>query len=100
MTGLDDGQDPKRAPPYSSPMTEASTHRQRLRTVCALALWPVLENALRWTVEATDTFIAGHQPHALAAADAVGITTYLDWFMGLMQSAIGVGVTALIARAT
>ncbi len=76
------------------------THAQRFRTVFALALWPVLENALRWTVEATDTFIAGHQPNALAAADAVGVTTYLDWFMGLMQSAIGVGVTALIARGT
>ncbi len=86
--------------PYAAaPMPPATTHRERLKTVCALALWPVLENALRWTVEATDTFVAGHQPHALAAADAVGVTTYIDWFMGLMHSAVGVGVTALVARA-
>lgn len=76
--------------------------RHLFRLVGMLALWPVLENALRFWVDATDLFFAARLPEAirLAAADAIGVVTYLDWFMGMLQMAMAVGATALIARAT
>jgi putative MATE family efflux protein len=56
----------------------------------------------------TDTYVAGHTLMAghsgtddnarTAAAAAVGVMTYLQWFGGLMTAALGVGATAIVAR--
>lgn len=73
------------------------------------------ENLLHIFVGLTDTYLAnnvepivGLRGDALveanrfnaASAAAVGATTYVLWFMGLMTGAVGTGSTALIARAT
>lgn len=81
----------------------------------ALAVPLCAENLLHILVGLTDTYlannvmpVAGLTGEALAqatrynaaAAAAVGSTTYVLWFMGLMTGAVGVGSTAIIARAT
>jgi len=62
---------------------------------------PVLaEHALHMVVGVNDTYLANHLgAESTDAAAAVGTVTYFLWFLGLMTSALGVGSTALIARA-
>lgn len=59
------------------------------------------ENLLHILVGVTDVYLAGHLANrAEAATAAVGAVAYVLWFVNLLGSAIGVGSTALIARAT
>ncbi len=67
------------------------------RIVLALAWWPLLEQLLAALVGFVDTALAGRlEP---AATEAIGAAGYMLWLMGLMQGAVGVGSTAIIARA-
>ncbi len=60
--------------------------------------WPVLiESALGSFVGLTDTTLAAGLSQE--ATDAIGGTAYFMWFVGLVGMALGVGATALIARA-
>lgn len=68
------------------------------RQVAVLALWPLLEQVLNFTVGFTDMAIAGHLGSA-AAIDALAPAGYLQWLVGMMQMAVSVGGSALIARA-
>jgi putative MATE family efflux protein len=65
--------------------------------VIALSLWPLLEQALTFLVTFVDTVLAGHLDAAAVAA--VGIAGYMIWLLGLIQSAVSIGATALISRA-
>ncbi len=73
-----------------------------LGTMLALAMPTIVEQFVSAGVGFTDTIVAGHtgatsDAHAAASA-AVGTMTYLQWFAGLMTSALGVGATAIVAR--
>ncbi|MGN6370088.1 MAG: MATE family efflux transporter [Phycisphaerae bacterium] len=70
--------------------------------IMALALPTIVEQLVSALVGVTDTWVAGRTgpdaaAHAAVAA-AVGTMTYLQWFAGLMTSALGVGATAIVAR--
>ena len=71
--------------------------------VLRLASPAIAEQVLGAVIGLTDTVVAGHLPGTAntisAAAAAVGIMTYLQWFAGLMTAALGVGATAIVARA-
>ncbi|MBI1336262.1 MAG: MATE family efflux transporter [Phycisphaera sp.] len=72
------------------------------RQVFVLAIWPFLEQLLSFFVGTTDLALAGRlAPNELrvAAMDALAIAGYLGWLMSLMQSAVGIGATALVSRA-
>ncbi len=85
------------------------------KALLILALPIMAEHLLHIGVGLTDTYLAnnmvltsGLSGDALEAARAanaraaaaVGSTTYVAWFMGLMTAAVGTGSTALIARAS
>ncbi len=60
--------------------------------------WPVLcESFLNATVGLVDTSLAAGISEA--ATSAIGVASYFQWFIGLVAIAIGVGATAMIARA-
>lgn len=60
--------------------------------------WPVLlESFLNSLVGLTDTVLAAGL--GVAEADAIAGASYFMWFIGLVIMAIGVGATAMIARA-
>jgi len=59
--------------------------------------WPVvLEGFLNAFVGITDTVLSARL--GLDQADAVGGASYINWFIGLVIMAVGVGATAMIAR--
>jgi putative MATE family efflux protein len=73
------------------------------RQLLALALWPLLENLLGFAVSATDQILAGRfdgEPTRLHALDALAVGGYFAWLLMIVQSAVGTGGLALIARAT
>ena len=89
--------------------------RPLFMSLLMLALPIMAEHLLHIGVGLTDTFLAnnmvptrGLAGEALAqarvanahAAAAIGSTTYVTWFLGLITGAVGTGSTALIARAT
>lgn len=67
------------------------------RQVLVLAIWPLLEQFLGFFVGYVDTWLAAHSSVAIANAVAVG--AYVGWLIGLVQAAVGIGATAVIARA-
>lgn len=85
---------------YEGPVTPAIADRVLWRELFALAVPVWVEQALHIGVGVNDTYLANHLPsHAAAAGAAVGTITYFLWFLGLLTGAVGVGSTALIARA-
>lgn len=75
-----------------------SLHKQ----VWVLAIWPLLEQVMAFLVGTVDMLLAAHlKPEAIAVAanDALGVAGYVGWLMGLMMGAVGVGASALVARA-
>ncbi|NBB83163.1 MAG: MATE family efflux transporter [Alphaproteobacteria bacterium] len=81
-----------------SPAVPAGLPRLPLwRQVLALAVWPLLEQFMGATVGFVDTALAGRLDPA--ATEAIGSAGYVIWLMGIMQGAVGVGSTAVIARA-
>ena len=86
-----------------------------LRQLTVLSLPLIAENLLHIGVGLTDTYLANNvvrlggltgdelaagRAFNASAAAAVGSTTYVLWFLGLMTGAVGTGSTALIARST
>ncbi len=67
------------------------------RQVMVLAIWPMLEQLLGFFVGFVDTALAGHL--SVPATNAISIAAYVGWLMALVQSSVGVGATAVIARA-
>ncbi len=70
--------------------------------VVTLAVWPLLENLMSVLVGTIDLMLAGRlrpESMAVAAVDALGAAGYFHWFMGLLMASIGIGATAIIARA-
>lgn len=75
----------------------AAAEQHPYRTILRLA-WPVLaEQVMIFGVDLTDTYLAGQQGEA--ATEAICIAAYLSWMAAVMFSLIGVGTTALVARA-
>lgn len=66
------------------------------RQVAVLAVWPLMEQLLSFMVGFVDTALAGR--HSVAATNAIGVAAYVGWLIGLVQAALGIGSTALIAR--
>ncbi len=59
--------------------------------------WPILmESMLNALVGLVDTALSAGISEA--ATDAIGVGSYIVWFLGMVAMAIGVGSTALIAR--
>lgn len=71
-----------------------------LMQVVTLAIWPFFEQLLNFTVGFVDIAIAGRLKEAVAATSAIAVAGYIGWLMNLMHMAMGVGGTAIIARAT
>jgi putative MATE family efflux protein len=69
-----------------------------LQQVGVLAIWPFLEQVLNFLVTFVDTVQSGHLNGDAVAA--VGLAGYIVWILGLIQSAVGIGASALIARAS
>ena len=73
-----------------------------LRSVMLLSLPAILEQLIMAAVGITDTVIAGHLPGddrtGAAASAAVGVMSYLQWLIGLLNSAFAIGAMAIIAR--
>jgi len=72
------------------------THLPIWRIVLVLAWWPLLEQLMGALVGFVDTALAGRLDPA--ATEAIGAAGYILWLMGMMQGAVGVGATAIIAR--
>src|SRR4051794_34043919 len=71
-----------------------------LRQLLVLAIPICGEHLLHIFVGLNDTYLANHLPtRAAAATTAVGTVAYIFWFIGLFSGAIGIGSTAIIARA-
>jgi putative MATE family efflux protein len=80
-----------------------------VKLIMALALPTLFDQVFSAAIGFTDTYVAGHTVMAghagsaddarAAAAAAVGVMTYLQWLGGLMTAALGVGATAIVARA-
>ncbi|MEX2671844.1 MAG: MATE family efflux transporter [Phycisphaeraceae bacterium] len=65
--------------------------------VFILALWPFLEQLLNSAVGFVDTALAGRL--GVPAANAVAVTGYIGWLLGMLHMAVGIGAGALVARA-
>ncbi|MCC5830449.1 MAG: MATE family efflux transporter [Phycisphaeraceae bacterium] len=65
--------------------------------VVVLAIWPLLEQFLGFFVGYVDTWLAAHS--SVATANAVAVGAYVGWLIGLVQGSVGIGATAVIARA-
>lgn len=68
------------------------------RQVAMLAVWPLLEQVLGFTVGFVDVALAGRL--SVQATNAIAVASYVGWLIGIVQGSLGVGSTALIARAT
>lgn len=71
--------------------------RPLFQQVWMLAKWPLIEQFMAFAVTFVDTALAARL--SKEAADAIGAAGFVVWLMGLMQGSVGVGATALIARA-
>jgi MATE family, multidrug efflux pump len=72
------------------------------RQIWVLAIWPLLEQVMAFLVGTVDMVLAARlkpEELAIAANDALGVAGYVGWLMGLMMGAVGVGASALVARA-
>ncbi len=72
------------------------------RQVWVLAIWPLLEQVMAFLIGTVDMLLAAWlkpEKLAIAANDALGVAGYVGWLMGLMMGAVGVGASALVARA-
>ena len=61
------------------------------RQVLALAIWPFIEQMMAVFVGTVDMVGAGHlspESLAVAAVDALGVTSYITWLMALVFSVI------------
>jgi Na+-driven multidrug efflux pump len=94
--------------PAASPQQEASGRRHVQKRVWALAVPAIGEQLLALCVGLSDTFLTGHlRTDAIRqlgygradAVAAVGVGTTTVWVVLTLFLAVGVGATALVARA-
>lgn len=79
--------------PAEPPVVRASLSREVLRLS-----WPVLvEQLLIYGVSLWDTYLAGTL--STDATSAIGLAAYVTWLGTLLLSLVGIGATALVARA-
>src|SRR5699024_8654408 len=100
---------PPTPPPTTAPTTPAATRQLSgklaalsiPRQVAALAIWPLFEQVMNLAVGLTDFILAGHLAPSVAkaAVDALGVAGMIGWLMGVILGSLGIGSTALIARA-
>lgn len=66
-----------------------------------LALPVLFQQAMAAMVGMNDKLLAGNLPERIVvpALDAIGIGTYIAWFIGIAMAGLGVGGQAIIARA-
>jgi putative MATE family efflux protein len=72
------------------------------RQVRILAVWPLLEMFMAFLVGTVDLALAGRldpEPLAIAGTDALGVAGYVGWLLGMIFSSVGIGASAMIARA-
>lgn len=72
------------------------------RQVWALTLWPLLEQWLNFLVGFVDVTLAARlEPEAVgvAATDALAIATFVAWLINVLQSAVALGTSVMVARA-
>jgi len=79
------------------PAAGLPTHLSLPRQVWVLASWPMLEQLMGSLVGFVDTALAGHLSEE--ATNGIGVASFATWLMGLLQGAVGIGATAVIARA-
>lgn len=110
------GLPPATAPLGDGPKSDAPPSWASLFKVLLVLALPIMaEHFLHIGVGLTDTYVAnnmvitrGLSGEALeaarsanaAAAAAIGSTTYVTWLLGIIAGSVGIGSTALIARAT
>lgn len=99
VPGADLGAEPVAAVPRRTRRKPAGlpTHLSMSRMVWVLALWPMLEQVMGSLVGFVDTTLAGHISEP--ATNGIAVASFVTWLMGLLQGAVGVGSTAVIARA-
>ena len=100
---------------YQPPAGIAPSWAPLFKALLVLSLPIMAEHFLHIAVGLTDTYLAnnmvltsGLSGEALAAARsenaaaaaAIGSTTYITWLLGILAGSVGIGSTALIARAT
>ena len=71
-----------------------------LGAIRVVALPVLLQQFLQAMVGMVDKMLAGRLPEnqVLAALDAIGIGSFVGWFIGIAMAALGVGGSAIIAR--
>ncbi|MCC6579278.1 MAG: MATE family efflux transporter [Phycisphaeraceae bacterium] len=72
------------------------------RQVVVLSIWPLLEQVMNLLVGTVDLALSGHlepQSTAVAATDALGVTIFVGWLMGIVNGSVGIGAGALVSRA-
>ena len=79
-----------------SPLVEQAG-RHPYRTILRLALPVFVEQALIFGVDMTDTYLSGRIGEA--ATEAICVAGYVGWMASMIFSLIGIGTTALVARA-
>lgn len=69
--------------------------------IAILALPVLVEQLANATVGFVDQALAGRLPGGvrMSALDAIGVASYVDWFISLSMATVGVGGAAIIARA-
>ncbi len=74
------------------------------RQIVSIALWPLLEQVMSFICASTSLFLATHMGTSGEVtekiASGIGVTGYVMWLGFLMQSAVGMGATAIVSRMT
>ncbi len=75
--------------------------RSMWSSIWVLALPILLQQTMAAAVGLVDTILGGQlpQPMVVPALDAIGIGSYIAWFVGIAMTGLGVGGQAVIARA-
>jgi putative MATE family efflux protein len=101
-TAAEIADEPKRGDPPEvavaeiSPLVELADQRP-YRTILQLALPVFVEQALIFGVDLTDAYLSGRLSEA--ATEAICVAGYIGWMATVMFGLIGIGTTALVARA-
>lgn len=74
----------------------ADAERSPYGAIFRLAMPALIEQALIFGVDLTDTWLSGRIGQA--ATEAIGVAAYIGWMATVMFSLIGIGTTALVAR--
>ncbi len=74
------------------------------RQIITIALWPLLEQVMSFICASISLVLATHMGTDDATttqiASGIGVTGYVMWLGFLMQSAVGMGATAIVSRMT